>query len=363
MGLYGVSSYNNLPGLRPSIMGNPDLGWETTVQYNAGIDFGFFNNRVSGEIDLYLKKTSDLLMQVPVPGTSGYSIIWQNIGSMENKGFEFVLNTNNLVGEFKWNTNLNFAYNKNQVTSLDGEQDLIDSGSARFMNVTMIGQPIGVFYGAEYAGVDPSNGDALWFVNEKDGDGNIINPEATTSVFSQANYVVLGNPNPPYMGAITNTFMYKGFELSFTFQGVAGNSIHLSGDSYMAANGEWFDNQLRSQLRSWREPGDITDIPQARFAIANGIQGRNSRYVEDGSYVKLRSLSFGYQLPLNVVKRVGVNSARIYVMGQNLLTFTKYTGWDPEVSSDFVVGNVTSGVEFYSPPQPRTITFGINVGF
>ncbi len=362
-GLYGVTSYANLPGLAPTLMGNPNLGWETTWQIDAGVDFGFFNNRVSGEIDYYHKKTSDLLFNVPVPGTSGYTSMLQNIGTMENRGFEFVLNTNNLVGDFKWNTSLNFAYNKNTVTSLDGEQELIDSGSARFMNVVMVGQPIGVFYGAEYAGVDPANGDALWFVNQKDANGNIVNPGATTNDFSLANYVVLGNPNPPYIGAITNTLMFKGLELSFTFQGVAGNKIHLSGDSYMAANAEWYDNQLRSQLDSWRKPGDITNVPQARFAIANGIQGRNSRYVEDGSYLKLRSLTFAYNLPSRLVSNIGFRNARIYMMGQNLLTFTKYTGWDPEVSSDFVVGNVTSGVEFYSPPQPRTITFGINLGF
>jgi len=362
-GLYGVTSYANLPGLAPTVMANPNLGWETTRQIDVGIDFGFFNNRVSGEIDYYHKKTSDLLFNVPVPGTSGYTSMLQNIGSMENRGFEFVLNTNNLVGDFKWNTNINFAYNKNSVTSLDGEQEIIDSGSARFMNVVMVGQPIGVFYGAEYAGVDPNNGDAIWYVNQKDANGNIVNPGATTNRFSDANYVVLGNPNPPFIGAMTNTFMFKGFELSFTFQGVAGNKIHLSGDSYMAANGEWFDNQLRSQLDSWRKPGDITDVPQARFLIANGIQGRNSRYVEDGSYLKLRSLTFAYNLSPRFVSNLGFSNARVYMMAQNLLTFTKFTGWDPEVSSDFVVSNVTSGIDFYSPPQPRTITFGINLGF
>ncbi len=362
-GLYGVTSYAGLPGLTPTVMSNPNLGWETTMQVDVGVDFGFFRNRVSGEIDYYHKKTSDLLFNVPVPGTSGYTSMLQNIGTMENRGFEFVLNTNNLVGDFKWNTSLNFAYNQNKVTALDGDQEIIDSGGARFMNVVMVGQPIGVFYGAQYAGVNPANGDAIWYVNQKDANGNIINPEATTNNFNLANYVVLGNPNPPYIGAITNTFLYKGFELNFTFQGVAGNKIHLSGDSYMAANAEWYDNQLRSQLNSWRNPGDITMVPQARFAIANGIQGRNSRYVEDGSYLKLRSLTFAYNLPAKLVSDIGFKSVRVYMMGQNLLTFTKFTGWDPEVSSDFIVGNVTSGVDFYSPPQPRTITFGINLGF
>jgi len=362
LGLYGVGTYNNQSGLVPSQIPNPDLGWESTAQMDVGIDFGFFKDRLSGEIDYYHKKTTDLLMNVPVPGTSGYTVMARNVGSMENQGVELVLNSNNLVGSFKWNTNFNIAYNKNKITDLAG-QTIIDEGSSRFMNVFMLGQPIGVFYGAEYAGVDPNNGDALWYVNEQDADGNIINKGVTTNEFSDANYVTLGDPNPNLIGGLTNTFQFKGFDFSFTLQGVSGNKIHLSGDSYMAANGEWYDNQLRSQLRSWRQPGDITDIPEARLSWANGTQGRNSRYLEDGSYLKLRSLTFGYELPKRLVNDIGITRLRVYVIGQNLLTWTKYTGWDPEVSSDFVVGNLRSGIDFYSPPQPRTITFGINMGF
>jgi hypothetical protein len=161
---------------------------------------------------------------------------------------------------------------------------------------------------------------------------------------------------------MTNTFNYKGFELAFTFQGVAGNEIHLAGDSYMAANAAWYDNQTTDQMNSWKKPGDITDIPQARIGYSNGDQARSSRFLSDGSYLKLRSLTLGYELPLSLVSRVKMSSVRIYMQGQNLLTFTKYKGWDPEVSTDFAVDNVVSGVDFYSAPQPRAITFGINLG-
>jgi len=362
LGLYGPASYNNQPGLRPTQIPNPDLGWETTDQYDIGIDFGFFNNRLTGEIDYYNKQTSDLLLNVPVPGTSGFAVQTQNIGGVRNRGFEFVLNTNNTTGAFKWNTSLNFAFNRNEVTDL-GDQSIIDGGSSRFMNVVLVGQPIGVFYGAEYAGVDPQNGDAIWFINEMNDAGEIINPSATTADFSEANFVPLGNPTPEYIGAVTNSFSYKGFDFSFMFQGVFGNQIHLAGDGFMAANGEWFDNQTREQLNSWRQPGDITNIPQARFAYVNGSQGRNSRYLSPGSYVRLRSMTFGYEFNKSQLRRIGLDRLRIYMMGQNLLTFTNYIGWDPEVSTDFAVSNVTSGVDFYSAPQPRTITFGINVGF
>ena len=364
LGLFTAgASYNNQPGLRPSRIPNPDLSWETTAQFDIGIDFGFLNDRITGEIDYYNKQTTDLLLAVPVPGTTGFSTQTRNIGGVRNRGVEFVLNTVNTTGAFKWNTSINFAFNRNAVTALDGEQELIDPGSSRFMNVVAIGQPIGVFYGAEYAGVDPSNGDAIWFVNERGPNGEVINPGATTADFNEANFVFLGNPTPEYIGAITNSFGYKGFELSFMFQGVFGNQIHLAGDSFMAANAEWFDNQTRDQLASWRNPGDITNIPEARLGYGNGNQARSSRYLSPGSYVRLRSFTFGYEFPRLTTNRLGLDRLRIYMQAQNLLTFTNYIGWDPEVSTDFAASNTRAGIDFYSAPQPRTITFGLNVGF
>jgi TonB-linked SusC/RagA family outer membrane protein len=361
LGLYTVGSYNQEPGLIPLQIANDDLGWENTRQFDFGLDYGFFNNRISGEIDYYVKKTKDLLLDVPVPGTSGFSIQTQNKGSVENKGFEFVLNTTNLTGKIKWNTSINFSVNKNEVTDLGG-QDLIDDGSSRFLNVVKVGEPLGVFYGAQYAGVDPQNGDALWYINEKDANGNIVNPDKTTKDFAEANFVVLGHPTPDYIGAITNTLEYNGIELTFTFQGVRGNKIHLAGDTYMAANAPWYDNQTTDQLNSWKKAGDITDIPQARLGYSNGDQARSSRFLSDGAYTKLRSLTLGYNFPQNILNKIKISSLRVYIQGQNLLTFTKYKGWDPEVSTDYAVDNVVSGVDFYSAPQPRSFTFGINIG-
>jgi len=360
LGLFGVDQYFGTSGLIPTQIANSHLGWETTRQVDFGIDFGFFKNRISGEIDYYAKHTSDLLLDVPVPATTGYTIQTQNIGSVSNKGIELVLNTSNLTGKFEWTTNINLSYNKNKITNLGG-QTIIDEGSSRFMNVVMVDKPIGVFYGAEYAGVDPDNGDALWYVNEKDDNGNVINHTATTNDYAEANFVVLGNPNPPLLGAITNTFSYKGIGLSFTFQGVAGNKIQLAGDPYMAANGVWFDNQTVDQLQSWKNPGDITMIPQARLGYDNGDQGRSSRYISDGDYLKLRSAMLSYDLPKSLVSKLHLNGLRVYVQGQNLLTFTKYIGWDPEVSSDMDVSNIRSGYDFYSAPQPRTVLVGLSI--
>jgi len=360
LGLYGVDNYFGTSGLIPTQIANDDLGWETTKQYDLGIDFGFLKNRISGELDFYVKNTSDLLLDVPVPSTTGYTVQTQNVGSVTNKGVEFVINTVNLSGDFGWETNLNLSYNKNEVTNLGG-QTIIDEGSSRFMNVVMVGQPLGIFYGAEYAGADPDNGDALWYVNEKDDNGNIIDHTTTTNDFAEANFVVLGNPNPPFLAAITNSFSYKGFGLSFTFQGVAGNRIQMAGDPYMAANAAWFDNQTVDQLKSWKNPGDITMIPQARLGYDNGDQGRSSRYISSGDYLKLRSAMLSYDLPSSVVRKMKLGGLRIYLQGQNLLTFTKFIGWDPEVSSDFATDNITSGLDFYSAPQPRTILAGISI--
>ncbi|MBK7475701.1 MAG: TonB-dependent receptor [Haliscomenobacter sp.] len=353
LGLYGAEGYNGVSGLVPSQIPNPDLEWEKTAQIDAGIDFGFFDNRLNGEIDYYVKNTTDLLLNVPVPGTSGFRTQTQNVGEIQNKGVEVVLNTNNLVGAFKWNTSLNVAWNNNKVVALAEGQDIINPD----INVVKVGEPIGVFYGAEYAGVDPANGDALWYVNAEGRE------RETTSDFNEAEFVVLGSPIPDMIAGVTNTFTFKGFSLDFTFQGVFGNKIHNSGGRYMSCNACWFDNQTRDQMRYWDKPGDITDIPEPRLGYSNGDQDRSSRYISEGSYVRLRTLNFGYEFPQSIIRKAGLSRLRLYLLGQNLLTFTKYEGWDPEVSSDDFVDNIASGIDFYSAPQPKTITFGLNIGF
>lgn len=360
-GLYNLSSYNGQTGLIPAQVPNEDLRWESSSQIDLGIEYGFFKGRISGDFDIYTKKSKDLLLMVPIPSTSGYTDQLRNVGSVENKGYEFNINTENLTGSFTWSTSLNFSFNKNEVTGLAG-QTTIDPGSARYMNVVKTGESLGSFFGAEYAGVDPANGDALWFINARDVNGNITNPSATTSQFNDANFVILGHPIPDYTGAITNTFGFKGFEFSFMFQGVAGNKIHLIADQWMASNGIWYDNQLTSQLASWKKPGDITEIPQARLGWANGDQSRSSRYLSDGSYIKLRSCTLSYDVPGKLVNKIKLDRMKIFVQAQNLIMFTKYKGWDPEVTADFLNDNITSGADYYSAPQPRTIVFGINIG-
>jgi TonB-linked SusC/RagA family outer membrane protein len=357
LGLFNAASYNNQAALTPFRIPNPDLTWENTAQVDIGFDFGFFNNRLTGEIDYYNKRTTDMLLNVPVPGTSGFGTQTRNVGSVENKGFELVLNANVLTGAFKWTTGFNIARNDNKVLELAEGQDIIDPGSARFMNVVKVGHPIGAFFGAEYAGVDPANGDALWYVNKEGRE------RQTTNNFNDADFVVLGSPIPTWVGGFNNRFSFKGFTLDILFQGVQGNMIHNAAGGFMSCNACWFDNQTRDQMNYWNQPGDITNVPEPRLGFSNGDQSRSGRYMSDGSYIRLRTLTFGYELPRNLISNIGLSRLRAFINGQNLLLFTKYDGWDPEVSSDAFVSNILSGVDFYAAPQPRTITFGLNVGF
>ena len=352
-GLWDGSSYNGTGGLASSQLANPDLRWEKSNQTDIGIDFGILNNKISGEIDYYNRKTNDLIYNIPVPGNTGYAVKTVNIGSMENKGFEFVLNTDNVTKkDFKWSTNLNMAINKNKIIKLDGDQTLLAGNDGRYMNSLIVGQSIGVFYGPKYAGVDPANGDALYY--KTDG--------TTTNDYNDAGDFIVGNPNPKFIAGIGNTISYKGFDLSFLFQGVFGNQIMNGAGGFMSASFDWFDNQTRDQLNRWQHPGDITNVPQLRLGGGNGISA-SSRYIENGDYVRLKNITVTYNLPDALLKRAKLSSAKVYLTGVNLLTFTKYTGWDPEVNTDYRASNRNQGGDFYAAPQIKNYSIGINLGF
>ena len=369
LGLFGANSYSGQSGLNPDQSPNPDLKWENTLQYNLGLEVGLLDDRINAQFDYYIKNTEDLLLNVNVPGTTGFITQLRNTGKLENKGFEFQLNTYNLTGKFTWSTNINVAVNDNKVTDLNGQ--VIEGG---FVNRAIEGEPIGVFFLREYAGVNSENGDALYFLNrtptqaelddgiafqlDRFGDRYLVGP----SDYSRAERIVAGNPNPDWTGGIGNRFGYKGFDLNVLFQFVVGNDVFNGGGTFMSCNACYYDNQTADQLDRWQNPGDITDVPEARLFDSNG-DGDSSRYLEDASYLRLKTVTFGYNLPAAVLERVQLRKLRLYVSGQNLLTFTDYSGWDPEVNTDFIDGNIALGTDFYSAPQPRSITFGVNVGF
>jgi TonB-dependent starch-binding outer membrane protein SusC len=354
-GLFSGTGYAGLSGLAPSQTPNPDLRWERTAQYNFGLDFEIFGDRVSGEIDYYIKKTDDLLLNVNVPATTGFTSQLRNVGELENRGLEFVLNTHNMVGQFQWTTSFNIAFNRNEITNLDGQ--IIEGG---FLARAVEGEPIAVMWGKEFAGVDPDNGDALYYLHSADGkDYNA----GTTNSYQEANDVVIGNPNPDFIGGLGNRFNYRNFDLNVLLQFVYGNDIYNGGGRYQSANGDFFDNQTRDQLNSWQQPGDVTDVPEARLYLANG-SNPSSRYISDGSYLRLRNVVLGYTLPQSALDRMGLRRVRLYMSGVNLLTFTNYTGWDPEVNTDLYdqSNNLNIGNDFYTAPQARTISFGVNIG-
>ena len=355
-GLYsGTGAYGGLPGQRPLQIANPDLTWEKTTQFDIGLDFGILKNRISGSFDYYQKKTTDLLLDVPIPQTSGFSIITRNLGKLENTGFEFSLNSDNLSGAFKWNTTITTALNKNKITDLGGQ--VLNSNE---INAAIAGQPIGVFYLPEYAGVDPANGDALYYLNTPLENGTVS--RKTTNDINDAQRIFAGNPNPKFIFGFNNNFSFKNFDLGVFFQGVAGNKIYNAGGSYMSANGSnGYDNQTPDQMNYWDAPGQITNIPEPRLFYPNGA-GKSTRYISDGSYVRLKTLSLGYNLPAKMLNKIKLSKLRIFGTAQNLATFTKYDGWDPEVNADYQSTNINQGVDFYSAPQPRVISFGINIG-
>ena len=359
--LYSGGSYAGGPTQRPNtVLGNPDLKWESTTQADAGIEFGFLDNRITGEVDVYQKKTTGLVLAVQTPGVTGFSNQFRNVGSLENKGIEFALTTRNAVGAFSWTTTFNASTNRNKITNLD--KQIINGG---FVNRAVEGQPIGVFYTVEYAGVDPTNGDALYWKNtmKEDGTTAIDHVAGKTSDYNLANRVVAGNPNPKWTGGVTNTLAYKGIELNFTFQGVFGNKVYDGAGGYQSASGgNGFDNQTTDQLARWRKSGDITNVPQARLFEGNGASN-STRYISNGDYVRLKAATLSYTLPSSVVSKAMLDRVRIYFTGVNLLTFTKYKGWDPEVNADSFASNIGQGNDFYSAPQARTYTLGINVGF
>jgi TonB-linked SusC/RagA family outer membrane protein len=354
LGLFGGTAYNQKSGLSPVQLGNPDLKWEKTNQVDVGLDFGILNNRISGEIDYYSKKTNDLLLNEPIPATSGYTSITRNVGSLTNKGFEFVLNTNNIMSkDLTWKTSLNLSTLDNEVT------DLPSGDIVAGRNIVREGETISSFYLVEYAGVDPANGDALFYRNTVKTDGSL--DKTTTNNYNEAERIISGSPYPTFMAGLTNTMSFHNFDFSFTFQGEWGSSLYNEGGKFQSGNARYEDNQTVDQLDRWQNPGDITMVPQARMYSTNGQQA-STRYLEKSDFIRLRNLSFGYTFPKEITQKFSVDRLRLYFTGINLLTFTDYSGYDPESTYDNLGNsNIEKGITFYSSPPAKTLTIGLNI--
>ncbi|MBJ6143400.1 TonB-dependent receptor [Hymenobacter sp. BT559] len=348
--LVSALPYADQSGIAPdAALGNPNLSWETTKQVDLGVEFGFLDNRITGEVDLYQKNTTGLLLNRQLQLVSGYTTITENVGGLRNKGLEISLNGRILDGDVKWTVGGNMSFNRNLITDLP--TPIIPTGNT--ISRVQAGEPLGVFYTKKYAGVDAANGDALYY----NADGS------TTNSYAAAPIQKVGNPNPKFTGGVNTTVNYKGFDLSALGQFTYGNDIYNSAGTYQSANADFFDNQTIDQLNRWQNPGDITSVPQARFGASNGTN-TSSRWIQDGSFFRIKNVTLGYNLPAELVKRGHIQTLRIYITGQNLATFTKYTGYDPEVNT-YGLGTASYllGHDFYTPPLAKTYLLGVNIGF
>lgn len=359
----GGSSANALvPGRVP----NPDLKWETTKQTDIGIDFSVLGGRISLVADYYYKKTVDLHYDKILPYYTGYSSQTQNIGSKQNKGWEFSLNTQNLVGDFKWSTSLNLALNKEKVLDLGDDDFFYTNGSGGALGagfnetgIVQVGKPLGNFYGYVFDGIyqNQAEVDALTYssarvgavkLKDLNGDGEITTEDRT----------IIGNANPDFIFGIGNDFSYKNFDLSFLFQGTYGNDIFNLMKVYYSElpnNGNNIGGALPFVKDAWRGEG----TSNTQQALNEGVGPASTRFIEDGSYIRLKNLTFGYTIPKSITSKWGISNLRFYVSGQNLFTITGYDGYDPEVSSR--TGNYNLGYDGGSYPAIRSYTFGLNL--
>lgn len=353
MGLYGAGfNYNMSSGTAPLQLPNPDLKWESTFENNIGLDFGAFNERIVFNVDYYIKRTKDLLLDQPLPPSSGFESVSKNVGEVENQGFELNLTSENLTGMLKWTSNLNISINKNKVVKLFGNIDRIldEERGNRGGNALIVGEPMGVFYGYKWLGIDPSTGDCVYF--DKDGDGSITSSDR----------MIIGNPHPDFTGGFTNSLSYKGFSFNVLMQFSYGGQIYNASRMWIEGlAGD--DNQTTAALRRWRQPGDITDVPRATaLGYNNNANLKSNRFIEDGSYLRIKSITLSYDLPKSITSKMWVTGAKFYVSGQNLWTLTNYSGMDPDVNFAGLT-NRYIGTDMFTYPQAQTFTVGMNLNF
>ncbi|MBT30407.1 MAG: SusC/RagA family TonB-linked outer membrane protein [Thalassobius sp.] len=352
-GLYNTGAdYNGQPGYVYAQQSNPVLTWEKNKPFNVGVDFLLFK-RLSGTIEYYNRVTSDLLLEVPLSGTNGITSYLANIGEMKNQGWELTLSSLNIDsdGGFSWKTDLNLTTNSNEITALQDNESIVDGQYIR-----EVGTDFYTFYMPGYAGVDPDNGEALWYTDETKTE--------TTNSYSAADPYKQGSGLPKFYGGLTNTFSYKNFTFSFLIYANWGNKVYDYWGRYNNSDGSANLNDRGNMTRKtyenrWQEPGDITDVPKVVWGnTQSGTSSQHStRFLYDGSYVRLRDVTLAYQLPFNVAKKAKLSSARVYVKGGNLLTYVK----DKDIESDPEVG--ISGSTNYRIPPSKQFVIGLDLSF
>ena len=346
--------------LYPLVMSNPDIKWETVKQANVGFDATMFNQRINITLDAYIKNTTDMLVSMVVPITTGYSDIYTpmiNAGKVRNKGWELTISSQNLKGLVEWNTDVNVSYNKNKVIKLNNSVPIY-SGYQHHQE----GRPVGSFYGwvtnglfqnwdevnnyaYQYQGADAANGTAPGDIKFLD-----INNDGVVNDYDRT---YIGNPTPTWNFSMNNSLLYKGFDLQVFLQGVAGNDIYNA--NRVTLEGMYtVRNQTRKVLDRWTGEGTSHSMPRAIYSDPNKNTRTSNRFIEDGKYLRLKNVTLGYTLPAAVLKKAYISNLRVYMSAQNLLTLTDYSGFDPEVQG---------GVDNSNYPLTRNISFGIDIKF
>lgn len=363
LGLYSISqqaSYAGLPGAAPSQKGNPNLTWEKIKSSNIGFDLNFFN-RIDLIVDAYVKESSDLLYRQPLAATTGYSYVWVNAGSVRNRGIEFNLTSTNLKNRaLTWETNFNMAFNRNKVLELSNGAQMFNPGGTQPI---AIGHDMNEWYMPVWAGVNPENGDPLWEKVTKDANGNVTGIE-TTNKYSEVQTAdsrqFLGKSGTPkFTGGMSNTLTYKNFTFSAFFNFVYGNYVYNNSRFYFDSDGVYESYNamvLADGWNRWEKPGDIATHPKPIVGGNKDSHQSSTRFLEDGSYLRLRNIRLGYSLPSNMLNQTFFSKVSVFVSADNLVTFTKFSGPDPEV--DFSSGN--SSLRY---PISKKLLFGLNFSF
>ena len=370
--VFGKADGTLASGLRPATAGNPDLGWEKTAMFNLGLEIGLFN-MLTLELDLYNSNTTDMLLNVPVAEFSGFSTVPMNIGKVNNKGVEFAISTTNTWGDFTWNNRFNISANRNEVKDLGGVDEMITtSESVTF--ITKVGEPIGNYYTLVTDGVfanqaeidnsknpDKSQRKYAYVSGAKPGDFRFKDMDGNMEI-DENDRTITGNYMPKFTYGFSTDFKYKWFDLSVALQGVQGNKIANIFRRYID-NMEGGNNCQVDALDRWQSesnPGSGYVVRANRSAT--GMNGTTSTWhIEDGSYMRIKNITFGYTLPKSLLTNVGISRARVYFSTQNPFTFTKYSGYNPEVNMKG--GSLTPGIDYGTYPLSKSFVFGLNVTF
>jgi len=378
--VFSVIGGNTVNAARPTTVSNQNLTWETTSQLNLGLDVGFLNERIALTLDAYRMVTSDLLFSVQLPQYSGYTSQIRNIGEVENKGFEAMITSRNFTGEFQWKMDVNISANKNKILTLpDGNDIQYGSGPGHMVGLgnTQIlreGESVGVFYGWIYDGVyqegdtfipgggfeQAAGGEKFRDIDGRGTDGQLTGQPNGT--LNNDDRTIIGSPHPDFIWGWNNDFKWKNFDLNLFFQGSQGNDI-LSYTLMELDLLAGINNATTNALNRWTPQNTDTDVPRAMVGRTRRV---SSRWIYDGSYVRLKNLSLGYNLPASVLSDLGLSKLRVYVSAQNILTLTNYPGYDAEVNYNTggsTNGNRNLGLDYGSYPNAKSYTVGVNLGF